>query len=36
MTNHLMNNYPIYVVVMGFLTAIFLYAKTGANVGGGI
>ena len=32
LTTHLLNNYPLYVVIMGFLVAIALYAKRGQEV----
>lgn len=36
LTTHLINNYPIYATILGFMVLIALYAKTGSNVGSGI
>jgi hypothetical protein len=36
MLNHLINNYVLYVVILGFVVIMALYAKTTSNVGSGI
>lgn len=35
-SNHLMNNYPTYTAVLGFVILIALFAKPGGTVGSGI
>ncbi len=36
LSNHLLENYPLYVFIMGILILITLYAKTTGNVGSGL